>query len=177
MGMRYVHAQDILHRDLKPSNILLDKDWRAKISDFGLSRPISADGPPTENTGTVCYAAPEQLSPNSPHTTKTDVFSFGLVLYEIISGAPVFARDEPWMNIVRRLRSRQFPVVLETFGSLMQSLIPRCWSNDPQNRPSFQDILTEFQAADFRILPSVDQDLLKKSVDEVLEWEARNVKT
>jgi serine/threonine protein kinase len=136
-----------------------------------MSRPISADGPPTGDTGTKGYAAPEQLSANAAHTPKTDVFTFGLILYEIIRGEPVF---DPNQTLVRKLRSEQFPAIPDEFGSFMQDLIPRCWAHDPQNRPSFQDIFDEFQTVDFEILPSVNRSFLKQSVSEVLAWEAEN---
>jgi hypothetical protein len=161
LGMRYVHSQGILHRDLKPSNILLDDNWRAKISDFGVSRPISAEDPPTADTGTIGYAAPEQLVENAPHTTKTDVFTFGLILYEIISGEPVFPTDETTMGFIRRLQSGDFPAIPEEFGSLMMSLIPRCWALSRKLRPSFEDILTEFRSAVMLMLLPSERRLTK----------------
>jgi TPR repeat protein/tRNA A-37 threonylcarbamoyl transferase component Bud32 len=172
LGMRYVHGEQIIHRDLKPSNILMDENWHAKIGDFGVSRPESADGPVTADTGTVGYAAPEQLCENGIHTTKTDVFSFGLILYEIISGKRVFGQGETPMGFLRRLRDRDFPTVPETFGSLMQSLIVRCWAGDQGLRPSFAEILKEIEGVDYEILPGVDAELVKKSVNHVLEWES-----
>jgi serine/threonine protein kinase len=138
-----------------------------------MSRPISADAPPTAETGTIGYAAPEQLRDDVPHTTGTDVFAFGLILYEIISGQPVFDPSQPQMAFVRQLRFRQFPEIPEDFGRLMQNLIPRCWASEPRRRPSFQDIFNEFRTADYRILPSVDRAHLKHSMDQVLDWEAR----
>jgi serine/threonine protein kinase len=74
LGMRYVHSRKIIHRDLKPAHILLDDCWRPKITDFGLSRHESAEGPPTAVTGTIRYRAPEQWAELAPHTRKTDVF-------------------------------------------------------------------------------------------------------
>jgi serine/threonine protein kinase len=170
MGMRYAHAQRIMHRDLKPCNILIDEDWGAKIGDFGLSRLESDEGPMTGETGTIGYAAPEQLSDEVGPTTKTDVFSFGLILYEILTGERVFRESEP-MTIVRRLRARQFPTVPEKFGRLMQDLIVRGWAADQRARPSFDQILKEFQGVGFQILPGVDAESLRKSVNDVLKWE------
>jgi serine/threonine protein kinase len=172
MGMRHAHGHGVIHRDLKPCTILLDENWRAKIGDFGLSRPESAEDPMTGDTGTVGYAAPEQLYEDGELTTKTDVFAFGLILYEIITGERVFGEYEPLMTIVKRLRRRQFPAVPEEFGSLMQSLIVRCWAADQRERPSCDAILNEFQEADFRILEAVDAEYLRKSVDDVLQWES-----
>jgi hypothetical protein len=174
MGMRYVHAHGIMHRDLKPSNILMDENWRAKIADFGLSRHESADGQTSGDTGTIGYAAPEQLDEDVGCTTKTDVFAFGLITYEIITGEKVFGESEPSRNIVRRLRARQFPPVPDSFGTLMQSLIRRCWAADPRTRPSFDEMVKEFQAAGFQVLPGVDGEYLRRSVTDLLEWEGEH---
>jgi serine/threonine protein kinase len=171
LGMRYVHGQGIIHRDLKPSNILLDANWHAKIADFGVSRPESAESRMTGDTGTIGYAAPEQLDENGRHTTKTDVFTFGLILYEIIGSYPVFGENESMMRFVERLRERDLPSVPTRFGSFMQSLIVRCWSKDPGQRPSFAEMLKEFEAVDFDILPGVDASAVRESVHRVLEWE------
>jgi hypothetical protein len=171
MGMRYVHSQGVIHRDLKPSNILLDANWRAKISDFGLSGPISGEGAPTGYRGTLGYAAPEQLTGHADHTLGTDVFAFGLILYEIIGGEAVFGRTETQKSIITRLRKRQFPAVPNTFGPLMQNLIPRCCAIDPRSRPSFDSIFTEFQDANFDILPGIDAAYVKRCVEEVLALE------
>jgi serine/threonine protein kinase len=65
--MGYVHSLHIIHRDLKPANILLDESWRGLTGDFGLSRPMSAFGPPTPETGTREYAAPEQRDPGGEY--------------------------------------------------------------------------------------------------------------
>jgi serine/threonine protein kinase len=151
MGMRYVHFRGIIHRDLKPSNILIDQNGRVKISDFGISRPESAGGPWSDGVGAVGYAAPEQSSRNIRHTTKTDVFAFGLVLYEILTGHRVFPSSGAPYPIIERLRSKQFPVVPEAFGVLMQRLVCRCLEVDQGNRPSFEDIFREFEAVDFKI--------------------------
>jgi serine/threonine protein kinase len=172
LGMRYIHSCGIIHRDLKPSNILLDEEWRPKISDFGLSRRETSDGPPTANAGTVCYAAPEQWAEFGPHTTKTDVFSFGLVLYEIITGRSVFGELSHW-QVLKRMRARNLPTLPEEFGALMQKLIARCWSQDPRDRPSFAAIFDQFEESGFALLPGVNADEIRLSVNEVLSWEAR----
>jgi serine/threonine protein kinase len=171
LGMRYVHSRGIVHRDLKPANILLDRDFRGMICDFGLSRPQYVQGWPTGGTGTYWYAAPEQLYEDIEHTPKTDVFTFGLVLYEIIGNFPVFDVSLPLAEVVRRLRDRRLPEIPAEFGPLMQRLIPRCWLNDPKDRPSFRDIFRTFESAGFNILPNVDASVIKEAVSTVIAWE------
>jgi serine/threonine protein kinase len=136
-----------------------------------MSRPKYVEGGPTGDTGTYWYAAPEQLYENFDHTPKTDVFTCGLVLYEILGGFPVFPPTLPLMEVWRRLRAHNLPVIPEEFGPVMQGLIPRCWMNDPKDRPSFQDILNEFGSAGFVILPYADGSVIKDAVMKVIEWE------
>jgi hypothetical protein len=174
LGMRYVHSRRILHRDLKPSNILLSRNFRGMISDFGVSRPQYVEGPATGDTGTPLYAAPEQLDQDRPHTTKTDVFAFGLVLFEIIGNRPVFPEGTGLMQVARRLRAHDLPTIPAMFGPFMQDLIPRCWLERPEARPSFQGIFDEFRSAEFNILPEVDCSKIKQAVGEVLAWEANS---
>jgi serine/threonine protein kinase len=172
LGMRYIHSREIIHRDLKPANILFEEDWRPKISDFGVSRPESAEGPPTSDTGTVWYAAPEQLVEGVRHTMKTDVFSFGYVLYEIITGKAVFGPPESVMGVLKRIRARDLPTLPDQFGDLMQGLIRRCWSKSPRDRPSFEAIFREFEQSNFAILPDANLEVIKESVNKILTWES-----
>jgi serine/threonine protein kinase len=173
LGMRYVHSRGIIHRDLKPGNILLDENWRPKISDFGVSRPESAEGPATGDTGTIWYAAPEQFVEGAAHTRETDVFAFGYLLYEIITGKPVFAPPESRMGVVRRIRAHDLPTLPPSFGVLMPGLISRCWSLNRRLRPSFEAIFGEFEDCGFAILPDVDSDQVRAFVNEILDLENR----
>jgi serine/threonine protein kinase len=171
LGMRYVHSRGIVHRDLKPANILLGRAFRGMICDFGLSRPEYVKGAPTNDAVTYRYAAPEQLYEDFHHTPQTDVFSFGLVLYEIIGNIPVFDGSVSLAEVVRRLRDHRLPTIPDTFGPLMQKLIPRCWLSAPRHRPSFQDIFREFESAGFDILPHADASVIKEAVSKVIAWE------
>jgi hypothetical protein len=164
LGMRYIHSLNVIHRDLKPANIFVDENWRCLLGDFGLSRLDSAEGPPTRDAFTPCYAAPEMRTPGVTYDEKVDVFAFGLVVYEIIEGRAVFPHEP----------SDVLPNIPVHFGGLMQRLIPRCWCLDPIGRPSFGDIFTEFQRYGFAILPGADTTVISQAVSEVLALERAN---
>lgn len=92
-GLAYLHEdvrdQRIIHCDIKPENILLDSKMTAKVADFGLSRILNREQTRTMTKrirGTTGYLAPEWTSENTPITAKIDVFSFGMVLLEVVSG-------------------------------------------------------------------------------------------
>jgi serine/threonine protein kinase len=164
LGMRYIHSQGVIHRDLKPDNVLIDELGRALICDFGLSRVQSPEGHLTANTGTFMYAAPEQWEPTDAGYTKSvDVYTFGLVAFEIIMGRLVFNSREP-------SQLRDLPPF---FGPCMQTLIPRCCSFDPSKRPSFREIFDEFSACGWAILPDADAAKIQQCVAAVTDAETR----
>lgn len=92
-GLAAAHEQGIIHRDVKPENVLVSKSGEAKIADFGISRPAQEDRPSLTATGTILgsplYMSPEQAA-NRPLTAATDQYSLGVMLYELLTGAPPF---------------------------------------------------------------------------------------
>jgi len=138
-GMEYLHSRGILHRDLKSHNILLDSRKRPKICDFGLVRYKSAV-PMTGMIGTIGWMAPEILTSMPLYDEKVDVYSFGIVLWELLTG------EEPYDNmenneIINSVVNFQLrPEVPEGISEQLSSLIISCWSHDPSDRPSFQQI-------------------------------------
>src|ERR1043166_6461024 len=88
-GLAAAHAQGILHRDLKPANVLVDDDGKVRITDFGIAIPRNFSGQHMR-TGTPGYMAPEQRVEGTQLTERTDVYSLGLVLYELLVGRYAF---------------------------------------------------------------------------------------
>jgi serine/threonine-protein kinase len=173
LGMRYVHSSGVVHRDLNPGNILLRSEGYPMISDFGTCHLESDDGTPASESGTAYYSAPELWLEGVVATRKSDVFSFGLLLYELIVGSPVFCESDGALVVARRLEHRDFPPIPADCGSLMQDLIPRCWSANPDDRPSFGEILELFQRHQFRLLPNADAKAIQEFCGAILEWERR----
>src|SRR5260221_8652614 len=92
--IRYAHQRGIIHRDLKPGNILLDEHGQPQLTDFGLAKRVGGGDTLTEagvGIGTVVYMAPEQADPGVKRlTTRVDVYSLGVILYELLTGVVPF---------------------------------------------------------------------------------------
>lgn len=148
-GMSSAHSKGIIHRDLKPENIFICSDGRIKILDFGLVRwnpkvnveqmsSASTQLPPTEVTrlmGTVPYMSPEQLS-GSKIDSRTDIFSFGCILYEMISGTHPFLRKtfmETVAAILKDEPAKPSATVSDTPPPLERMLF-RCLNKNPEGR-------------------------------------------
>jgi serine/threonine protein kinase len=170
LGMRFMHSRSFIHRDLKPSNILLDEKGHSLIADFGSSLNEKADLTPSAESGTLCYAAPEQFVEGQT-TNKVDVFSFGLILCEILSGRRVFHGGLSARHIFEAITKGCMPDVPDRVLPSMKALILKCWSLNPSDRPSFDAILAEFERLRFVIVPDADRKAVRAYVRGVRDWE------
>lgn len=143
-GMEFLHGRGIIHRDLKSLNILLDSRKRAKICDFGLIR-MKSSAPMTGLVGTSNWMAPEVLQSLPFYDEKVDVYSFGIVLWELLTGKKPYqdpdSETNPLNLIVEITDENLRPVIPETCPPLLRSLIEACWQADPKLRPSFHKII------------------------------------
>ena len=113
-GLQYAHSKGVLHRDIKPGNIMVLPDKSAKIMDFGIARALTRDesigSMKSDVVGTFAYMAPEQL--NGQATTKSDIFSYGLVCFQLLTGEHPFAADTD-IGMAMRAASEEAPPLRE----------------------------------------------------------------
>ncbi len=135
-GLAAAHDKGALHRDLKPANIMIDGRGRARITDFGLA--VAADETQTEGeiSGTPAYMAPEQLAGKGA-SVQSDVYSLGLVLYELYTGRKAF--EAKTLEELKRKREEGTPAALSEItrdiDPIVDRVILRCLEKDPRARP------------------------------------------
>jgi serine/threonine protein kinase len=163
--MKHIHSKGIIHRDLKPENILLDSEGRVRIADFGCSR-LFEPGITLSSAGTPLYMAPEIIGGH--YDGKVDVYSFGLILYEIIVEDGLFSSPSDKLRLFLDLQNGWRPDIPEGVMQVSKDLITRCWDQRSSHRPTFEEIWKILCAADFRVIP--DFDIVQ--VDLFLLWVA-----
>ncbi|OHS97566.1 CAMK family protein kinase [Tritrichomonas foetus] len=141
-GMSYLHSRGIIHRDLKPENILIDSSKHVKICDFGLSTLLNEHTHThTQGVGTLSYMSPELLNNDVHYTEKVDIYSFGIVVYFILTRGCL-----PKLSIGDILRGQRIPIPKD-MNSFYRNMIERCLSFSPNDRPTFSDLLNELSTS------------------------------
>jgi serine/threonine protein kinase len=153
-GMRYLHSLGVIHRDLKPSNLLVDEEHEIRIADFGASQFEAIHVTQTIGSGTPFYMAPEQYSPE--YDRKVDTYSFGLILYEVVTGWRVFPDNYTIPQLYAAALSGRRPEIPDSVPVWVRELICRCWSPDPATRPSFDEIVVDCERNSFALDGSAD---------------------
>jgi len=148
-GMKYLHSRGTVHRDLKSLNVLIDRNGKCKVSDFGQSKSSTLNTALTATgrgaiTGTVAWNAPEVLD-DAEVTMKADVYSFAVVIFEVVT------TELPWegvqvAQIIRKVCDKnERPQIPEDANEDLKSLAEDCWKGDAKERPAFSHILQRLE--------------------------------
>src|SRR5947208_11434642 len=137
-GLAAAHDVGVIHRDLKPSNVMIDGDGNARILDFGLAGLTEEFSDDEIRAGTPAYMSPEQLDGRT-FTVRSDIYSLGLVLYELFTGRKAF--EAPTLGeLVKLRRSDTTPTtpseIVKDLDPLIEKVIDRCLKKDSEDRPS-----------------------------------------
>ncbi len=139
-GLKEAHAQGIVHRDLKPENVMIDAQGNVKIMDFGIARSMEAVTRLTGSmVGTPAYMAPEQVG-GKPVDYRTDIYSLGLIMYEVFTGAQAFQADNAVAVALKQMREAPIPPheIEPAIPVGIERAILKCLEKEPPKR--FQSI-------------------------------------
>ena len=132
LAIEYLHKRDIIYRDLKPENILIDEDGHFKLADFGLAKENVTDNTPTKTfCGSLQYLTPEMLAKEGS-TKSSDIYGIGVILFEMISGAPPFYNDD--RDLMYRNISENKLIFPEFFSEELKDLLKKMLDKDPKKR-------------------------------------------
>jgi NIMA (never in mitosis gene a)-related kinase len=140
LALEYVHGRRIIHRDLKAQNIFLTGNNTIKLGDFGISRVLQ-NSTAMANTvvGTPYYMSPEACQ-SQPYTSKSDVWSLGIILYELCTLRHAFSADNLLGLVFKIVQEKPDPIP-DMYSKDIQCLIDMLLEKDPLKRPSVREIL------------------------------------
>ena len=151
-ALEYSHRAGVVHRDIKPGNVMITDSGRVKVMDFGIARAVSDSSSTVAETtaivGTAAYFSPEQAK-GEPVDARADLYSTGVVLYELLTGRPPFRGDTPVAVAYQHVSEAPVPPseIVETVPRALDAIVLRALAKDPFQRPqdaaSFREALDE----------------------------------
>jgi serine/threonine protein kinase len=180
LAMRYLHSRNVIHRDLRPDNILLDWYWNVRLCDFGHSlysgEPYFASLPDPHSRDQWAYVDSHYLAPecyDNRYSMESDVFSFALILYELVVGEPPLPKSLKQQAVAKLLiMDEARPNIPDFVLPEVRKLIRDCWATDTDDRPSFNQILRRLERMNFKLTANVNSSKVSEFVKTIKDWEA-----
>ncbi|KAI3892539.1 hypothetical protein MKW92_024402 [Papaver armeniacum] len=173
-GMEFLHSQGVVHRDLKPENLIFDQDNQVKIVDFGIACKEAYCDSLADDAGTYRWMAPEMIKRKS-HGRKVDVYSFGLVLWEMVAGTIPFDDKTPIQAAFAVVNKKMRPIIPKDCPPSLRDLIEHCWTSAPEKRPEFWQIVKVLEQFETSLAQDGTVHLIRSSTSDdhkkgLLHW-------
>ena len=173
-GIQAAHAKNIVHRDIKPQNIIISTDGKVKVTDFGIARAVSENTIHSDVMGSVHYASPEQAR-NGYVSNRSDIYSLGIVMYEMVTGRVPFDGDSTVAVAIQHLQEEMDPPskYAPNLPISLEKIIQKCTQKSPDRRyDSMESLLIDLRKAllnpneDFVTLVPFSQDKTRVLTDD-----------
>ncbi|KAL7865081.1 hypothetical protein AOLI_G00165010 [Acnodon oligacanthus] len=181
-GMDYLHAKNIIHRDMKSNNIFLHEGLTVKIGDFGLATVKarwSGSHQVEQPSGSILWMAPEviRMQDNNPYSFQSDVYSYGIVLYELMTGELPYShianRDQIIFMVGRGYLSPDLSKLYKSCPKAMKRLVADCIKKSKEERPLFPQILSSIELLQHS-LPKINRSASEPSLHRAAQPEDIN---
>ena len=172
-GLAAAHEQNIVHRDIKPQNIIISRDGKVKVADFGIARMVTAQTQGSAAVGSVHYISPEQAR-GGYSDTRSDIYSLGITMYEMVTGRLPFLGEN---TVAVALAHVEEPITRPSIyepeiPSSLENIILRCTEKRPERRyQAVTDVITDLRY--FLLHP--DEDFIVMEPDEELSSDTRPI--
>src|ERR1700675_4983552 len=137
LALDAAHSAGIIHRDLKPQNVMMDKQGRILVMDFGLARSVDSEGMTQTGAllGTIEYMSPEQAM-GKPLDQRSDIFALGLIFYELLTGKMPYKAETAMASLLMRNQERAVPLaeIDATVPAGLSDIVSRCLERDLERR-------------------------------------------
>lgn len=186
-AMAFVHELNYIHRDLKPENIFFDENHEIKIGDFGCARKFDNNNEVimTFYIGTPVYTAPEIFDEdNLRYKWEVDVYSFGIILYQILTkkiATAIYPGIKTYYNLCEKvIKNKRKPAIPKGLNPSLVDLMQRCWSHSIDDRPSFAFIFEVFkrtfenESPEETFFPDVDVEEIRKYINKLVSLDAES---
>ena len=164
-GMSHLHSRGMMHRDLKLENVMMNSVFESKVIDFGLvhASDMSSSGSSlTKGVGTLAYMSPEMVN-EEEYDNKTDVYSYGIVLFVLFTGRlPKQSMRDKMTNVPMK-----YPKASSKISEFCVDLIKRCTAFKASARPSFDEIIEDMHSHSFELASEVDKKLIFRRYKEL----------
>ncbi|KAK6465285.1 kinase-like domain-containing protein [Scheffersomyces coipomensis] len=172
LGLSGVHKMGFIHRDLKAANVLITKEGKVQLCDFGVAAKITSNAlKRTTMAGTPYWMAPEVIRKGDTYNSKADIWSLGITIYEIATGNPPYCdRDADW---AMQMISKSTPPRLEgrEYSPALKECIALCLDENPEERPSADDLM---KCKLVKLYKSHPRNILKEVISRYLLWRDKN---